>query len=372
MTTPASPGPARRPTAARGLVGRLRARSPAGGVILLLAALLLILAAAVLYLARPVLVPLAIAGLLQFVLAPIVRRIRGLGIPAPLAAGALLLALLAGAGAAFYHLSTPALAWVDELQDKFWLIEWRLADLREPFEGVARASRRVEEITAANGAGGDVVQVRSQSADPVRVLLAHVLELGTSFLLILFLLFFLLARDGVLLQKLPKLVRDPVARERFKEVYITVEREVSTYLLTISAINAGLGVAIGTAMFLLGVPNPILWGAMACLLNFIPYLGGLVGVGIILVVSLISDQVNPLLPPLMYLLVNGTEGMLITPMILGRMLTLSPVAVFLWLILSAWLWGIPGALLAVPLLAVVKLVADKVPALSPLAHLLDR
>lgn len=345
---------------------------PSGALIWPLAAVSLILGCAIVHYGRPVLMPLAVAGLLQFLLAPLVRRLHRAGLPAPLGAALLLVGLVGLVGTAFYHVSTPAVVWVEQLQAQFWRIEWRLSMLKEPLEGVARASKRVEEMTQVDSPDPAVLVVKEKAGDPVRLLLKNALQFGTSFLFVLFLLFFLLARDGTFMHKLPVLVREPELRARITEILGTLEREISAYLLTITAINVALGLVVGGAMYLLDVPNPLLWGLMACFLNFVPYLGALVGASIILIVSLLSPQVeNPLLPALAYVLLNGLEGMLITPLILGRMLSLSPVAVFLWLILSGWLWGIPGALLAVPLLAVVKLICDKVPGLFPIARLLD-
>ena len=355
-----------------GLSGRLARARRHGGTTLLLGVVAVVLVGAALRVGRPVLMPLALAGLLQLLLSPLVRRLRGLGLPAPVAAGALLLALAGALGYGAWRLTGPAIEWVGAIEDRLPEIERELRDLKEPLEGVAEASEKVEEMTAV-GEGEAVLRVQEARSPMLDAVLSSAWELVVGVLFVGFLLFFMLARDDALLRKLPELTHDPDARERSIEVYRTVQHEVSTYLLTITLINAVLGCAVGVALFLLGVPNPVLWGTMVGVLNFVPYLGAMVGVVIIAVVSLLSDEVaNPYLPPLAYAVLNSLEGMLFTPMILGRTLTLSPVAVFLWLILWGWLWGIPGALLAVPLLAVVKIVADEVPALRPVGCLLDR
>jgi predicted PurR-regulated permease PerM len=153
-----------------------------------------------------------------------------------------------------------------------------------------------------------------------------------------------------------------------------MEDDVSYYLLTISFINAGLGVAVGTAMFLLGMPNAILWGVMAAVLNFIPYLGALVGIGTVGLVALLTfdEPAWILLPPLVYFTLTTFEAYFVTPSLLARRLTLNPVAVFLALIIFTWMWGAAGALLAVPMLATFKICCDHVEALEPVGVMLGR
>jgi predicted PurR-regulated permease PerM len=127
-------------------------------------------------------------------------------------------------------------------------------------------------------------------------------------------------------------------------------------------------------MFLLGMPNAILWGVMAAVLNFIPYLGALVGIGTIGLVALLTFDEPALivLPPLTYFALTTFEAYFVTPSLLARRLTLNPVAVFLALILFTWMWGTAGALLAVPMLATFKLCCDHVDELEPVGTMLGR
>jgi predicted PurR-regulated permease PerM len=122
------------------------------------------------------------------------------------------------------------------------------------------------------------------------------------------------------------------------------------------------------------MPYPALWGVLAGLLNFVPYLGPVVTAGVILIVSLLTFEElgRALVAPILYFAINFTEGSFVTPTVLGRRLTLNPVVVFVGLVFWGWLWGIPGALLAVPLLAVVKIFCDHIEPLSPLGEFLGR
>jgi predicted PurR-regulated permease PerM len=188
------------------------------------------------------------------------------------------------------------------------------------------------------------------------------------------LLFFLLASDDNLLRQAVTILPQLRDKKRLVEIVRDVEDDVSYYLLTITVINIGLGVAIGAAMWLLGMPNPYLWGAMAAVLNFIPLIGALLGVGIVGLVALLtfSTTAAMLLPPIIYLLLTSLEGQLVTPAVVARRLSLNPVVVFLALISWTWLWGIAGALLAVPLLATFKICCDHIEALKPVGVLLAR
>ncbi|MGB5833684.1 MAG: AI-2E family transporter [Thiohalocapsa sp.] len=149
---------------------------------------------------------------------------------------------------------------------------------------------------------------------------------------------------------------------------------MSSYLLTTSGINFVLGILIGLAMWLIGLPNPVLWGAMAACLNYIPYVGTIIGGLIVFFVGLISFDApgQAIWAPLIYFSINAIEGYLITPTVLGRSISLSPLAIILSLAIWGWLWGIGGLLLAVPILAATKIACDHIKPLQPLAQLLGR
>jgi predicted PurR-regulated permease PerM len=190
----------------------------------------------------------------------------------------------------------------------------------------------------------------------------------------LVLLYFLLTSGDVLVRKVAGLAPGAEARHRVVEIARTVEQSVSTYLLTITVINVCLGIAVGTALWLLDMPNPVLWGAMACLLNFVPYVGALVGLAVVALVALLTfDSVGQAaVPPLAYLALTAFEGSFVTPTILGQRLTLSPLVIFVGIIFWGWMWGVVGALLAVPMLASFKIVCDHVEKLKPVGELMGR
>ena len=152
-----------------------------------------------------------------------------------------------------------------------------------------------------------------------------------------------------------------------------IEEDISAYLVTITAMNAVVGVATAAAMYLCGLGDPLLWGATAFLLNYIPILGPLFGTVIFLLAGMLSfDSLWwALLPPALYFGIHLVEGEALTPMLLARRFTLNPVLVILSLVFWFWMWGVPGAILAVPMLAILKIVCDRLRPLKALGHFLE-
>ena len=180
--------------------------------------------------------------------------------------------------------------------------------------------------------------------------------LGATLLFVIF----LLSSGDLFLQKLVRVLPTLSDKKRSLRVVHDVEAEVSRYLFTITFINVGLGVAVGLCMAALGMPNPVLWGVAAALLNFVPYLGALIGVSLAAAIGLITFPTfaAAALPPLAYVVCNAIEGSIVTPLTLGRRLELNPVAILVALAFGGWMWGVVGALIGVPLLVVVKVFCD--------------
>lgn len=334
------------------------------------------------YFARSLLIPIVLALLFNLLLAPIVRVLRRyLRMPEWAGAALVLLVLGAGAMAAFYSLSTPAARWIDELPLAVWEIEGKVRALKGPIEDVQQAAKQVEEV--AEGATApppeadgepQPVEVVVQRPSLTQTVLSGTASLTAGLVVVVVLLFFLLASGDTLLRQAVTIAPRLRDKKRVVEIVREMEDDVSYYLLTISLINGGLGVAVGAAMFLLGMPNPVLWGVMAALLNFIPYLGALVGIATVGLVALLTFEApgNILMPPLAYFALTTFEAYFVTPALLARRLTLNPVAVFLALILLTWMWGVAGALLAVPMLATFKICCDHVETLEPIGTMLGR
>lgn len=328
---------------------------------------------AVLYLAREFIVPIVLGMQLALVLLPAVRALRRLGLPGPAGAAVVLLGLLAAVGAGFYVLAGPTMTWMENLPESFRRVEYKIRDVRKPVEVVRQAVDEVEKI-ATDPATRRPSLVAMQTRSVTEILLSTTHTVLTGVGLMAFTLYFFLGWGDLFLRKLIRVLPTLTGKQRAVEIARETQRQVSAYLLTITLINALLGAALGTAVWLLGVPNPALWGTMAFALNFIPYLGPLIGIVVLGVVALASlpGLGHALLVPAVYFLLHGLEANIITSLMLGRRLTLNPLVMFLWLSLWFWLWGIPAALLAVPMLKTLKIFCDNTPQLARAGQFLGR
>lgn len=261
--------------------------------------------------------------------------------------------------------------WLDRAPRTLAEAEANLRSVREPVEKIKQAGEQVEKLTGGEPSGGGQTSDKPGISETIVEQARQFLVGGT---VATFLLYFLLALDDLFLRKLTSVL--PRMSQRRKVVLIAraTERDLSHYVLVRTLTNIGFGSAVGVALWLLGMPNPILWGIMAGVLNYVPYLGGVVGYVIVGFAALTAfdGSGRALLAPGIYFLLNVAEGNFITPAIMGRELTLNPVMIFIWLIFWAWIWGIPGALLAIPLLTMTKIVADNVEFLAPLGAFLGR
>jgi predicted PurR-regulated permease PerM len=325
-----------------------------------------------LYFARAFLLPIVLAVLLDFLLSPVVRALKRAKIPEPAGAALVLLALLGAVGAAGYSLSGPAREWVAKAPESLAKVQNRLRDLRKPVEQVTRTAEQVEAATEVAKGGPQEVVLRGPRLS--ERLFGTTQSLLTGALETLILLYFLLAAGDLFLQKLIKVL--PLLRDKKKAVAIARETEasISTYLFTVAVVNVILGLVIALVMTLIGMPSPLLWGALAAAAEFIPYIGATVLLATLTMAGLTTfDSVgHALLVPGAYLAVNLIQSQFVTPLILGRRLTLNPVAILVGLVFWWWLWGVGGAFIAVPLLATFKIFCDHIESLAPIGEFLGK
>lgn len=333
------------------------------------AAILLLMCFAAIYFARALLLPVVIGLLLALTLSPIVRGARRLGVAPPLTATALIVSILLTAAAAGYFLSGPVSQWMAEAPTLGAKLQDRLRDTIQSFEAVQEASEQVEEMT--NG-DDDVERVVVDQPGLLTSAVSNAAAFATSALVGIVLALFLLASSDLFLRKIVQAFPRLKDKKTALKIVLDIERSISRYLLSITLINMGLGVAIAAAMYLIGVPYWYLWGAIAFSLNFLPYLGAVIGtllVGAYAIVTFPSLE-YALLAPAAYLALTSLEGNIVTPYLLGRRLDLNTVAVFLNVMLWGWLWGVPGALMAVPFLVTLKVICDHVSTLKTLGNFL--
>jgi predicted PurR-regulated permease PerM len=325
-----------------------------------------------LYFARAFLLPIVLAILLDFLLSPLVRTLKRARIPEPAGAALVLLTLLGAIGFAGYSLTGPAREWVTKAPESLAKVQTRLRDLRKPMEQVTKTAEKVEEATEVAKSGPQEVILRGPRLS--ERLFGTTQSLLTGALETLILLYFLLAAGDLFLQKLIKVL--PLLRDKKKAVAIARETEasISTYLFTVAVVNVILGLVIALVMTLIGMPSALLWGALAALAEFIPYIGAAVLLGTLTMAGLTTfDSLgHALLVPGAYLTVNLIQSQFISPLILGRRLTLNPVAILVGLVFWWWLWGVGGAFIAVPLLATLKIFCDHIESLAPIGEFLGK
>lgn len=338
-----------------------------------LTGLFLLAVAYTLYFAANVLLPIVVAVMASLVLEPLVKLLQRWRVPAGFGALLVVLGLLGSLLYGVYSLAAPAADWLERAPAAARDVERKLRFLREPIERVSAATAEVEKATTVGEPEDAPAAVVVQSPSLLQTVLDRSQRFAAGALVALILLYFLLANPDGLLEKLVSLAPALTDKKRVVTAVREIEGDVSRYLLTVSLINAGLGVAVGLAMHALGLPNAALWGVLAGLTNFVPYAGALVTALLIGAVGVLTFEqpTEMFLPALVFVSLTTIEAYLVTPIVLGARLTLSPVAVFLSVTIWSWLWGIPGALIAVPLLAATKIVARHVPRLEPLARILD-
>jgi predicted PurR-regulated permease PerM len=325
------------------------------------------------YVVRSLLLPFVLALLLSYLLRPIVRFLAKAKIPPIIGAAVLLLALGATIVYAFSLLAAPAAGWLEKAPYSLHQLEQKLLPIKKPIEKVARASGAIENLATTKDAQAKTQTVEVKEHSLADKLVVQTPELAISALTMLILLYFLLAYDGVFLAKLIKLMPTLSDKKRAVSIAHEIEGQVSRYLFTITLINCCLGVAVGTAVGFLGMPNPFMWGVMVAILNFIPYLGALTGIVLMTLAAMLSfpSASYALLFPAAYFILASLEGNFITPMVMGRSLTLNPVLVLLSLTFWGWMWGIVGIILAVPILAAFKIFCSHIEPMEPLAEFIS-
>lgn len=327
-----------------------------------------------LYLAQALLLPLVLAALFATLLAPIVIWSNRHGIPRPLAALALVLALIGIIAGGAVALSGPAAGWVEKAPRIINDIQREIYPIRQRMEEVSEAADEMEEMASVGGEGKERPLVRMQPVSLREAVVQRAGRLLASTVVVVFVLYFLLASGDRLLRNSVRAAPTFAAKRQVVAVATKLQRQISHYLVTFTLINVALGLATAGLAWMLNIPNPMLWGAVAGLLNFVPYLGPVVTVTILTIVSVLStpDLGSAALLPGSFLILTSLEGQLITPTILGHQFALNPIFIVVSLIFWGWLWGVLGALLAVPIMVSIKIVCDHLPPLQRIGTLLGR
>jgi predicted PurR-regulated permease PerM len=325
-----------------------------------------------------VVLPVFLACVAGMTLKPLIRWLSYCHIPPALSAGVVLCLLVAAVGIGFFQLGRPALTWMNEAPQHMTALRQRVQTM---FPRIARIS---QAAAAVNNLGATEEEKKEEQKKAPTVEIKD--SRGTSSILnwtgtllvgigeTLVLVYLLLASGDLFLQKLVRLMPTLSDKKRAVEVSHEIQQNISNYLFSVSLINIGLGIVMSGGLYFMGVPNAAMWGMLVAVLNFVPYFGPVAGIILLATVGLLTFDTlwQGLLPPAWYLVLHLLEANLITPVLLGRRFTLNPVVIFVSLIFWTWLWGVPGALLSVPILVSIKVICDRVPAMSPVSELLSQ
>ncbi len=323
------------------------------------------------YLTRSLLLPVVLATMLTYLLVPLARLGSKIRMPRPLSSALIVMGLLAALGFGFSSLVEPAAGWLEKAPVSFELLQQRIRPLKDPVKKMTQASAEIEKITQVESEEPAVKVKKKPMLDDI---LEATPAFLASFVTMIILLFFMLSYEDQFLRNVVRVM--PTLRDKHRAANIArdINRQVSRYLFTITAINVGLGVCVAAAMSLLGLPNPMLWGVMATVLNFVPYVGALTGVVVMGLAAILSyPSIGwAMVFPATYFALTTIEGNFVTPMILGRSFTMSPIFVIFGVLFWTWLWGIPGTLLAVPILVTFQIFCTHIEKLHPFRDLMEK
>ncbi|WP_396616544.1 AI-2E family transporter [Lysobacter soli] len=327
-----------------------------------------------LWAAQELVLPILLAMFFALIGNPIIRGLQRVYVPRFIGALIVLLGGLFAAGALGNQLIEPAGEWVRQVPREMKQVAPKLRDLYKPMLDANKAAQNIARAAGGESTSRPVQVIRTEANEPYKVLTATPRRIA-SVLAVVLLTFFFMVYGEQLQRNALALLPTRQQKKLTVEILTSIERAISRYVLTITVINTCLGLALSGALYWLGVPmqEALLWGTMAAILNFAPYVGPLIGIIIMLLMGFVAfDDLWPsLLPAGIYLALHTLEGQIITPIILGHSMRLSPLVLILALMVFGWLWGIIGLLLAVPLLVCVKLVLARVEGLTGWARLLE-
>jgi predicted PurR-regulated permease PerM len=338
---------------------------------------------AALYVARDVAMPVILAFVLKLLLQPLVRMLEDIYVPrivGVIMVLCLLLGVLTGVGMA---IAGPGSGWANKLPESLPRLQQHLSFIAEPIGAVRSLLKRAEQSVQKETPPAPPAAPAPTPTEPTAPALHESVVLGalfattadvvTAILTTIIVLFFLLLSGDAFLRRLVEIL--PRFKEKRQAVDIAqqVERNISAYLLTITLMNVAVGVATGVIMWACGVGDPLLWGTVAFLLNYVPVLGPIIATILFAMVGLLMfDSLwHAMMPATLYFGIHLLEGEFVTPMVLAKRLTLNPVLVVLSLIFWFWMWGVAGAILAVPMLAITKIICDSVRSLAAIGHFLE-
>jgi len=323
------------------------------------------------YVAAEIILPIVFAFVLKLVLQPAMRFLEHLHVPRVIAALMIIICLfgsVVGLGAA---LSGPAASWGQKIPEGLPRLQERLTFLGRPIQMLQKFLHQADGLTQPANPSVPTVAVLGPGLSDK--LLNGTRTMASGLFTTVLVLFFLLVSGDIFLRRLVEVLPRFKDKRQAVEISQQIEADISAYLATITLMNAAVGVATGILAAACGVGNPLLWGTVAFLLNYVPILGPTIGVTMFIFVGLLSIDSLWLafVPAGVYLLIHVIEGETVTPMLLARRFTINPVLVILAIVFWYWMWGVLGVILAMPMLAITKIICDRIQPLNLFGHFIE-
>lgn len=300
--------------------------------------------------AQVILAPVFLAILIGLVFGPIADMMEKRGVPEGLSAGIVVLlfvGVIITGGALFYG---PLAQWAQRIPAIWDRLQAEVQNWQEPLAAIGNIQEQVKSVLGSN----QTVEVTVQDSSTVTgIAMMAPAFLAQVLVFLVSLYFFLATRDNIRIATL-SLCFSRRMRWRTAHVFRDVEQKVSKYLLTITMVNIGVGIVVTILMWAIGMPTPILWGALAAVLNYVPFVGQAFMALILFLAGMGTGGGlgAAALPVVLYWIVNGIEGNFVTPNLLGATMTVNPFLIFLSLTFWLWAWGPIGGLIAVPSLLI--------------------
>ena len=342
-------------------------RPPASRAMLVLATLAVL---AVLYIARDAVIPMVLALLVALILRPLQRRMKRVRIPDHVSAlvlvGVVVLVFLAGV----WTLAGQAQGWLSQAPRMVERVAAMLPSRSGPLIDFKRATSAVQELT--RDGEEQPVPVEVQSSDAALTVVGVSGHFVGASVILFVLAYFLLAMSDKLMRQAVEAQSTFVEKRQVVQLVQSVELGISRYLFTITVINIGLGIVTALVLWLLDIPNPLLWGVMATTLNYVPHVGAFLCMVVLFFVGSVTHQSlgYGAMVAGAFAVLTSIESYIFTPLVLSKSLQISPLTVIIAILLGGWMWGIPGGLMAAPLVTVAKVVCDQFESLRPWAAFL--
>ncbi|HSC68938.1 MAG TPA: AI-2E family transporter [Cellvibrio sp.] len=321
------------------------------------------------YFCRTLLLPIFVAAFIALFSSPVVRYITRFRIPHALSAAIVVITLMVALGSAFVLLIDPAAEWLESLPELGDKLAAQLSGLSQRFESLR------SQIMVDSDGQSDVV---SSALEAVFFSAFSVVAGTTAMFLIevsavFVITYFFLVYGDSLMRNFVRAQSSFSEKKKAVIIFQSVRDDISQYVLLMCIINIGLGLATYAVLAMLGVEDPLLWGALAAILNFAPYIGALLLTIILTGVGFVEFNAigQALLVPGAFLFLNFIESQLVTPTLLGQRFNMNPLLVVLWMFIWGWVWGVVGLLIAIPLLVCFKILSSHLNLIGGWINVLD-